>query len=399
MLLLAGPAGATDLPAPEHCVGDCDGDGAVTVDELIVMVNITLGSAATAACPARECGAESSEISIQCNVAAIRNALNGCPGQGPAGPIPYRLEAGGLGRYAPPGRSTGQAVIAGSFDVTVSADGRDLTLTDVSFRLGGLNPTFITGDGVIEVAEHLSLRADLSIDGQQVELAGEAPLSALWGNPPSILDVTLCGAPAGAVSCATLSAGEAAGYALSFSAAPQATQTPGPTPTATPVVLTRYRLLEGSSIARLDDGGGPATASHPLSGTFTVAPCAFVPNTFFALVITGADLDGGPDYAIEDVAPSPIGCPGGVGVGYLDALTLNFPPEVYGLLLLNINGRRVGFNGSGPFDPQRHWTFGRPPLLENIRFCGSPDAGITCQSDVEGLETVYELLISAVPEE
>ncbi len=34
------------------CVGDCNADGAVTVDELLLGVNIALGSAAATACAA-----------------------------------------------------------------------------------------------------------------------------------------------------------------------------------------------------------------------------------------------------------------------------------------------------------------------------------------------------------
>lgn len=395
MLLLLAPLSATAALGTAPCIGDCDGDHAVTVDELILMVNIALGSVAQGACPARRCGDEQIDISIHCTVAAINNALNGCPGPEPAPKIRYRLEVGGLSRYAPPRPSTGQVVIDGGFDLTVSADGRELTLTDVSLRLGHLNPMFITGDGLIEVAENLRLRADLSIDGRQVELAGEAPRSALWGNPPSIRDVTICGAPTGAVACATLSAGETVGYALSFSAAPQVTQTPGPTPTATPVVLTRYRVLEGSSIARRD--GGAVSAREPLSGTFTVAPCPRVPNTFFALVITAADLDAGPGYAISPVEPQPVGCPGGVGVGYMDALTLYFPPEIYAVLRLAIDGREVSFNGAGLYEPGTGWRFGAPPVVENLRFCGSPDAPITCRN-VDAADLSYELVISAAPE-
>src|SRR5436190_6530949 len=36
------------------CPGDCSGDGVVTVDELILAVNITLGDAPLAACPSAD---------------------------------------------------------------------------------------------------------------------------------------------------------------------------------------------------------------------------------------------------------------------------------------------------------------------------------------------------------
>ena len=40
----------TATPVP--CVGDCNGDGEVTVDELLTMVNIALGNLPVTACPA-----------------------------------------------------------------------------------------------------------------------------------------------------------------------------------------------------------------------------------------------------------------------------------------------------------------------------------------------------------
>ena len=45
-----GAASAT--PGPGGCAGDCNGDGMVVVNELIVGVNIALGNAGVASCPA-----------------------------------------------------------------------------------------------------------------------------------------------------------------------------------------------------------------------------------------------------------------------------------------------------------------------------------------------------------
>lgn len=58
------------------CVGDCNDDGSVTVDELLTLVNIALGNAQPSACtsglPA------GSGVNIALIVAAVNNALNGC---------------------------------------------------------------------------------------------------------------------------------------------------------------------------------------------------------------------------------------------------------------------------------------------------------------------------------
>jgi hypothetical protein len=59
------------------CPGDCDGDGSVTVNELVIAVNIALGTADPSSCPAA-CRDEGG-VTIHCLVEAVNAALNGCP--------------------------------------------------------------------------------------------------------------------------------------------------------------------------------------------------------------------------------------------------------------------------------------------------------------------------------
>lgn len=67
-----GRVGASD------CIGDCDGDGRVTVSELIVGVDIALGVQPVDACRAFE-DAES-QVNVSQLIKGIGNALGGCPG-------------------------------------------------------------------------------------------------------------------------------------------------------------------------------------------------------------------------------------------------------------------------------------------------------------------------------
>ena len=67
----------TEPPAFE-CVGDCNGDGQVTVNELIVMVNIALGNAPLSQCTAGDANTDG-EITINEIIAAVNNTLSGCP--------------------------------------------------------------------------------------------------------------------------------------------------------------------------------------------------------------------------------------------------------------------------------------------------------------------------------
>jgi hypothetical protein len=60
------------------CVGDCSGDGMVTVDELLTMVNIALGNAPISECPAGDANNDM-QITVDEILTAVNNALNGCP--------------------------------------------------------------------------------------------------------------------------------------------------------------------------------------------------------------------------------------------------------------------------------------------------------------------------------
>lgn len=64
-------------PAGGPCTGDCDGDGAVAIDELITLVNIALDLAALAQCPVADANGDGA-IAIDELIAAVRHALDGC---------------------------------------------------------------------------------------------------------------------------------------------------------------------------------------------------------------------------------------------------------------------------------------------------------------------------------
>jgi len=58
------------------CAGDCNGDGAVTVDEIITMVNLALGTPSPA-CAAGDLNHDG-EITIDEILAAVNNLLGEC---------------------------------------------------------------------------------------------------------------------------------------------------------------------------------------------------------------------------------------------------------------------------------------------------------------------------------
>jgi DNA-binding beta-propeller fold protein YncE len=66
----------TSLATPP-CVGDCNNDQSVTVDELLIMVNIALGNASADTCSAGDAN-QHGEITIDEILTAVNNALTGC---------------------------------------------------------------------------------------------------------------------------------------------------------------------------------------------------------------------------------------------------------------------------------------------------------------------------------
>ena len=60
------------------CVGDCDGRGSVTIDELIKGINIALGAASLDQCPRFDTNG-SGTVTIDELIKGVNNALTGCP--------------------------------------------------------------------------------------------------------------------------------------------------------------------------------------------------------------------------------------------------------------------------------------------------------------------------------
>lgn len=61
----------------QECVGDCGADGSVEINELILGVNIALGSRAIDACPEFDCE-DTGTVPISCLIQAVGNSLSGC---------------------------------------------------------------------------------------------------------------------------------------------------------------------------------------------------------------------------------------------------------------------------------------------------------------------------------
>lgn len=78
-----GEGGPTATPTPtvgpEPCVGDCNGDGVVTLHELMRMVNIALGNTPCCLDCAAADAAKTGMVSVVQIITAVKNAMHGCP--------------------------------------------------------------------------------------------------------------------------------------------------------------------------------------------------------------------------------------------------------------------------------------------------------------------------------
>ena len=67
----------TPQQTPGACVGDCDGDGSVTVDEVIRGVSIGLGTTAIETCATFDTNADGA-VTVDELITAVTRALEGC---------------------------------------------------------------------------------------------------------------------------------------------------------------------------------------------------------------------------------------------------------------------------------------------------------------------------------
>ena len=61
----------------QECVGDCDRDGTVEINELVLGVNIALGMQPIDACPVFDCE-DTGTAPVSCLIRGVNNSLSGC---------------------------------------------------------------------------------------------------------------------------------------------------------------------------------------------------------------------------------------------------------------------------------------------------------------------------------
>ncbi len=79
ILALTFPGDPADKPSEvSSCAGDCSGDRAVTVDEILAIVNVALGTTGVDGCFAADLDADGA-VTIDELLTAVTVALTGCP--------------------------------------------------------------------------------------------------------------------------------------------------------------------------------------------------------------------------------------------------------------------------------------------------------------------------------
>jgi hypothetical protein len=173
-MLVAALALAARVAAIAPCAGDCDGNGIVTIDELINAVNIALGSGSVSQCRACDRNGDG-VVSIDELVEAVVAGLNGCPATPTpaatptATPLHCQVDgvictvAGtGMAQWDGDGRQALDTSFYFPIDVIFDPDGQPLILDWNNLRLRRINL-----DGTVETVMGTGAEdAEIPTDGR-----------------------------------------------------------------------------------------------------------------------------------------------------------------------------------------------------------------------------------------
>ncbi len=154
--LAIGCAAALLLAAPVlACTGDCDGDGEVTISELMRGVNIVLGTQAMSSCPEFDSGGDAA-VTIEEIIGGVKAALDGCPE-----PVITTIAGSGIAGL----NADGQTPLATQFNWTIAEV--TLTFTISIFVLG-----FAAFPGGLSRFDGLAVEIHASMQGLRQQRMG-----------------------------------------------------------------------------------------------------------------------------------------------------------------------------------------------------------------------------------
>lgn len=137
-------------PSQAQCVGDCDSDGQVTVDEIVRGVAIALGNVSLAQCLVFDANGDQ-QVTVEELVRAIQNALNGCP----IVPTPTAPEATATATLAATATATETAEIGTPTATSVpnTATPTSTATPTATATATATIPVVMCGDGLLEPSE------------------------------------------------------------------------------------------------------------------------------------------------------------------------------------------------------------------------------------------------------
>jgi hypothetical protein len=234
------------------CVGDCGGDGSVTVDEILLGVNIALGTVSLNQCTAFD-GNTDQQVTVDEILAAVNGALNGCVNLAGAYSGQVAFDSGHAGIINITATAAGQ--VNGSLVITTSASGSS----------SRFQPTLSFDFPADTTSIPLSGTYDLSAGGFEVS----GIFMDAGGQPVSVdISGTLPG-PIGSVSVDVYIGSDMFTTTLSAGSLPVPSPTPHPTPQpgGEPRVVYAGGVLDiGISVIN-SDGSGKTKVHTPAVGS------------------------------------------------------------------------------------------------------------------------------------
>lgn len=206
-------------PAWAVCAGDCSGDGEVTVNELVLGVNIALGNAAIEECGSFDVNSDA-EVTVTELIGAVNSALNGCTGFAGHYRSTVTLDGGRTGTMdltvQPNGTATGELVISDGGTAAAGSGSAGAVVANVS----------LSGSVNLDTGE-------FSITGSYLDAHGQTVPINVAGTLPFQI---------GGAGTVNFQIGPN-GFTGSIVAA--AAGTPTPTPTGTPIPGTTHVVKVG----------------------------------------------------------------------------------------------------------------------------------------------------------
>lgn len=241
--------------AAAACGGDCSGNGSVAINELILGVNIALGTAPFSECPAFD-GDASETVSIAELIAAVNNALGGCP----ATPTPPADTPTATTTATSPAATTATATSSAPATATATVSAPTATATAASTPV----PTNTAETTVTATA----LATDTAVSTATVTVSAEAT--------PTLTATSGASATATVAAVASATASDTPAGSPTDTTPPTASFTPTPSPTMGPSAECGNGFLE------------PGETCEGCAADCVVSPCTPTANMpSFAIHFTG----------------------------------------------------------------------------------------------------------------